>query len=717
MKEKLQNNLERFENSAACTAVRNGLIAILPVLFIGIIALIIKNIPIPAYIDFFDRSLIFKRVVNCVYYASFGMLSVFATAFISLSYPDRRSINNNLAIGQLLTSLFCFFILIGVGNDRTWISLLSLPNTVADAKASTIEAFGVNGLFCAIVCATFISWIYQCLFYRLNIRIYSIGDVSDTSLKRSIAVFLPAMIIIILFAIICVLVAKITNVSNFYELYTQSITALFMKIAIFFNKHNLSFFTGLLYVLFSTMLWFIGIHGTDVLESAMINVFVNGSLPYLKRPLFDSFVLMGGCGTTMCLLLSILLFSKKAGNKQLVKYAAFPMLFNINEIMLFGFPVIYNVYLLIPFLVTPLVSYSISYFAFWSGLVPQIVNYPNFTTPILYSGWYATDSFRGMLLQIFCLAVGVAIYRPFVKLYDRVRDDTSKLHLHELEEIMKDSEKKVVEVKLTELSGIQGQIANSLANDFRYAVASNDFVLYYQGQFLKDGTCAGAEALMRFNHPQFGLMYPPLMMKLAEENGILTELEKKILIKALKEAKDIHAVNGNKIEIGVNVLPSTLEDESYLKILEQYAKENGKEAASCICLEVTEQTALMLTAKTNELFNHVHELGYKLAIDDFSMGHTSLSYLQNNQFDMVKLDGAIVMGSMENPRCRDIIASIISLSRTLEFKVLAEYVETTEERDMLDNLGCAVYQGWLYGKAIPKDQFIEKIKSADKGKK
>ena len=711
MQERLKNNLERFENSSACTAVRNGLIATIPVLLIGIIALVLNNIPIPAYVSFVARSVIYRKVVNCIYYASFGMLSVFATAFIALSYPDKKSGNNSLAMGQLLTSLFCFFIVIGVGNDDTWLTLIHLPDSISKINISTIDAFGVNGLFCVILCATLSSWVYQCLYYKMNIRVYSVGDVSDTSLKRSVEVFIPSLIIITVFAIVCVIIAKVTNVSNFYGLYTKSITAFFIKIADFFNRHHLSFFTGAAYVLISTVLWFFGIHGTDVLESAMIPVFINGNLPYLNRPIFDTFVLMGGCGTTMCLLIAILLFSKRSGNKQLVKFACVPMLFNINEIMLFGFPIIYNVYLLIPFLVTPLVSYSISYFAFFTGLVPPIVNSPNFTVPILYSGWYATNSVRGMLLQLFILAAGVAIYRPFVILYDRVRDNSSKLHLHELEDLMKDSEKKVVEVKLTELSGIQGEIANSLANDIRYAVAAGNFSLYYQGQFLKDGTCVGAEALMRFNHPQFGMMYPPLMIKLAEENGILTDLEKKILSKALEEAKDIHAVNGNDIEIGVNVLPTTLADKSYLAILEKYVQDNGKEAASTICLEVTEQTALMLTAKTNEIFSHLHELGYKLAIDDFSMGHTSLSYLQNNQFDMVKLDGAIVMGSMENPRCRDIIASIISLSHTLNFKVLAEYVETPDERDLLDSLGCSEYQGWLYGKAIPKEQFIEKVKA------
>src|SRR5574344_241231 len=226
MQERLKNNLERFENSSACTAVRNGLIATIPVLLIGIIALVLNNIPIPAYVSFVARSVIYRKVLNCIYYASFGMLSVFATAFIALSYPDKKSGNNSLAMGQLLTSLFCFFIVIGVGNDDTWLTLIHLPDSISKINISTIDAFGVNGLFCAILCATLSSWVYQCLYYKMNIRVYSVGDVSDTSLKRSVEVFIPSLIIITVFAIVCVIIAKVTNVSNFYGLYTNLIYAI-----------------------------------------------------------------------------------------------------------------------------------------------------------------------------------------------------------------------------------------------------------------------------------------------------------------------------------------------------------------------------------------------------------------------------------------------------------------------------------------------------------
>ena len=89
------------------------------------------------------------------------------------------------------------------------------------------------------------------------------------------------------------------------------------------------------------------------------------------------------------------------------------------------------------------------------------------------------------------------------------------------------------------------------------------------------------------------------------------------------------------------------------------------------------------------------------------MGHTSLKYLQQNQFDLVKIDGALVKAALENQRSRDIISSIIYLSSSLHFDVVAEFVETKKEHEMLENLGCAIYQGYLYGKAVSLEEFVK----------
>ena len=121
---------------------------------------------------------------------------------------------------------------------------------------------------------------------------------------------------------------------------------------------------------------------------------------------------------------------------------------------------------------------------------------------------------------------------------------------------------------------------------------------------------------------------------------------------------------------------------------------------------MTEQAALTGTPAMRERIEDLRALGVQLAVDDFGMGHSSLMYLQNHDFDIVKLDGALVRDLDSNTKSGDIISSIIYLSRSLGFQVIAEYVETESQRAALEALGCVQYQGYLYSPALPLDDFL-----------
>ena len=692
--------LNRFQSAPACIAIRDGLVTLIPVLLTGAFALMLQNLPLPGYSSFLVKIPFIAGVLSFIFHATFGLLSVYATISISLSYYDRNSKSAGSSYGKLLTSLICFFILTGFG---------SIAGSDSAERKAAIDALGVKGMISAIICATVIPFFYQKIYRRIRIRLHPNFNTIDVRFKDSIQVFLPLFILILQFAILNNIVIRIFNVTSFHDLYTRFITQSFLSTAAFFRRHGLSFLTGALFILLSSILWFFGIHGSDALDSIMTDVFWGPNMPAAMPQLINQFVLIGGCGTSLCLFICLFLFSKRPGNRQLAKFAAVPVLFNINEIIVFGLPVIYNIYLLVPFLLTPLVSYTISYAAMYTGLVPAAVHPIDWTAPVLIGGYLATGSIRGSILQLVCVCTGICLYLPFVRAYDRQRDRDAHLHFDELISVLKESESSVIPVRLTEIKGISGQIANSIADDLTYALKSGAIKLYYQGQFDESGTCTGAEALLRWNHPQFGMIYPPLVVKLAEEIGLLETLEEQILCRALADSDEIRASAGKDIMISVNVLPSTLATKSYMEKLKSYSRTHGIEAAGHICLEVTEQTALMLSLRTEELFTRIHELGFKLAVDDFSMGHTSLSYLQNNRFDHVKLDGALVHDCSTNQRTREILASIINLSHTLSFSVTAEFIETKDDRDLLCKLGCSQFQGYLFGKAIPKSEFIQKL--------
>ena len=125
-----------------------------------------------------------------------------------------------------------------------------------------------------------------------------------------------------------------------------------------------------------------------------------------------------------------------------------------------------------------------------------------------------------------------------------------------------------------------------------------------------------------------------------------------------------------------------------------------------LCLEITEQDALSSSDVVTDKIRNLKARGHRFLIDDFGMGHTSLMYLQTNYFDVVKLDGALTRDILTNERNRDIISSIVYLGKSLHFKIIAEYVETKEQRNKLKELGCDAFQGYLYSKPLEFDELI-----------
>lgn len=192
---------------------------------------------------------------------------------------------------------------------------------------------------------------------------------------------------------------------------------------------------------------------------------------------------------------------------------------------------------------------------------------------------------------------------------------------------------------------------------------------------------------------------------------MLERLEKRVFESVVKDLPQILEPLSEDARISVNVTGATIQKESFEKFLQELS-EKYPQYCSRICIEITEQTALKFdTAFINRL-KTLQAGGFSLAIDDFSMGSTSIKYLQTNVFDMVKLDGAISRDVLDNARSREIIASITALSHTFGIHVLAEYVETEEQRKALEEIGCFLYQGYLYSPAVPVEEFEKSIRKS-----
>ncbi|MCA5964703.1 PTS transporter subunit EIIC [Blautia sp. RD014234] len=235
----------------------------------------------------------------------------------------------------------------------------------------------------------------------------------------------------------------------------------------------------------------------------------------------DNFALMGGCGTSICLVIALLLFAGSRDNRQLARSAAPAVFFNINEILVYGLPIVLNPIMVIPFILTPLCSLLIAYGAAVSGFLPLLGETVTWTTPVFFSGYLSSGSWRGAAVQAVIVFVGTAIYTPFVKVSEQVRKLQAEMLQQELTEYLKEHQEAGAAVSLLERRDSMGILARNMASQLRIDVEEKNLTMGYQPQYDCRNRMAGAEALLRWRYMDEAV-YPPLAVALAQEDGFLT---------------------------------------------------------------------------------------------------------------------------------------------------------------------------------------------------
>ena len=702
--------VRKIERSALVRSVRDGLVNIIPVLIIGAFALILNYFPVEGYREFiatFAGGFLSKLFVM-VNSATFGPLAVYMTVSISRSYMEIKGDGEISPFGAITASVISFFILAGAYIEDV-VEVFEDKNVLV-SRGFGLGNMGPKAMFLALITGLGASAGYLALSRFLSGKrriLFSSG--ANRTFNTMLSTMFPIIVVVAAVAVMNLAVIRIFGVGSFRELLIKASDRLF-------SYGEVGFFKGFFFVLLSSVLWMFGIHGSDTLEDVMSTYFTPGIEENIKavaaggkptviltKQFFDCFVLMGGCGATICLLIAIVIFSRNRARRGLAYTAAFPMIFNINELMVFGIPIVFNPIMLVPFLTVPLVCYTTSYIALSTGIVPIITHEVEWTTPIILGGYSATGSVAGALLQVFNVILGVLIYMPFVKLLDKRTQAEAERTFTTFLDFFKANESALASKKLTDLPGEKGEFAKGLSAEIMHSIKSGDVTLAYQPQYNYAGDCIGAEGLLRFTHPVHGVIYPPLVIKIAEDGGFLAELEAAVVKKVLSDREKVLEKFGDGIKISFNVTGKTVVTEKYLSLLRQLCGERSFEGMG-LCVEVTEQAALAFDETTRNAFEEIHKMGFILAIDDFSMGQTSLNYLKDNMFDIIKLDGSLVKGLSSHANCKEIIQSIVSLSDALGLTVLAEYVETDWDRETLHELGCDCYQGYLYSPAVYLDK-------------
>jgi diguanylate cyclase (GGDEF)-like protein len=241
----------------------------------------------------------------------------------------------------------------------------------------------------------------------------------------------------------------------------------------------------------------------------------------------------------------------------------------------------------------------------------------------------------------------------------------------------------------------------ALESDLRRALGKDELRVYYQ-PFVdaQSGQVAGHEALVRWQHPERGLVMPGEFIQLAEETGLILKIGEWVLREACRWATFIGVERG--LQVAVNLSSRQFNDPKLFHIVAQALKDSGL-PPRLLELEITESLAMQHTDVTLSTLKKLKKLGVSIAIDDFGTGYSSLAYLKRFPVDKVKIDRTFVA---ESPIDRDqaaIVAAIVALSHALQIKVIGEGVESEQQRHFLRRCGCDYLQGYLIGRPLDAD--------------
>jgi EAL domain-containing protein (putative c-di-GMP-specific phosphodiesterase class I) len=244
----------------------------------------------------------------------------------------------------------------------------------------------------------------------------------------------------------------------------------------------------------------------------------------------------------------------------------------------------------------------------------------------------------------------------------------------------------------------------------RGALEQRQFVLHYQPKVdLRDDSIVGLEALIRWNDPSRGMIAPASFIPLLEETGLIVEVGRWVLSQAASDYRDWRERGFEPPRIAVNVSPLQLRHQGFIMEVEQALHAGGREAAG-LDIEITEGVLMDQLDETIAKLTAIQAMGVKVAIDDFGSGYSSLRYLARLPIDTLKIDRSFVTAMAQSPDDMAIVSSIVSLAHGLDLGVVAEGVETAEQRQLLRLLRCDEMQGFLFSRPVAKDE-IERMLS------
>jgi EAL domain-containing protein (putative c-di-GMP-specific phosphodiesterase class I) len=246
----------------------------------------------------------------------------------------------------------------------------------------------------------------------------------------------------------------------------------------------------------------------------------------------------------------------------------------------------------------------------------------------------------------------------------------------------------------------------NMETDLRRALARGEFAVYYQPIVtLSDRRIVAFEALLRWAHPEKGLLAPDSFLPVVEDTGMLASLSWWVLEEACRQAQEWRRlfVNGSPLGMSVNVSASMFREEQAVERVKRIVGEAGIPPQS-LSLELTERDCMDHEEATQAVLGELHQFGIRIHMDDFGTGYSSLSYLQRCSYDTLKIDRSFIQGIENGSQSTEIIKTIVGLGRILNMNVVAEGVESQGQIDALMSMECPEAQGFWFSEPVPASQ-------------
>ncbi len=459
--ENVLQTADRLFQNRYIISIKKAFTITLPVIILGSIASLVNNMPINIVQAGLSTPAgqVIRAVNGAIWLGSTAVMAILIAWTLGYYLGNTYKLNSALSA---LTSVSAY---------------LSICVTTSDGGIS-LSRLGSSGLFGAILIAILATELYRAFsFLKINI-----SEDTAEEVRQMFAALIPVMLSVFCIALTngIVLMASGKGVDEW----------IYTALSFLFSSADGGGLVGTLFLVFGIhIFWFFGIHGGNVMDSIMVSAFgenlihnmdqyamhhnaFDGQLAIISKGFLDTFVFMGGAGTSLCIIIAVFIIARSRYMRGIAKMGGIFALFNMNEIVLFGFPVILSPILLIPFLLTPLTVTLISWGAMSLGLVARVVTEVHWAMPPLISGYLATGGhLSGSILQMINITAGILIYLPFIRLMDRramqkesLKDDDTALLKNTLNTVVEKIHSSTGEIhgEITDFSIVLGSVVRDL---------------------------------------------------------------------------------------------------------------------------------------------------------------------------------------------------------------------------------------------------------------